>query len=394
MIKEKGPWGTIQALGIPLANTDGTLPDQAKRLGDFKWFFDNFSESNLVKFLNSCNLSVAQRKILLDKNFLAVTASNCIISPPQEIVYSLDSRSRGQIYAMLAQSPENYSQCCPFRFSTNNFEARLRNAGLTVPDIRLLKNLIYNDSHTECFCDLELARELISPEEFTRLTETIYQIPVYRLSLMVKPDSDVDALANYWGKGGREDIVRPLLMALTKVPEGTGINISFLLPSFPRLRLFTYPETWHDPEIESEDCTFSSMNFFNDKPDTNFFNPNHLAQVLPVEYEPVRGKPTFGDVIAVMSPNEQVIHMCVYIAGDFVFTKNGLNSGSPWAFMQLSDVYVAYCQPGWTHVEIFRRKDLTPPSSSMPNATGHALPSGTTNQPAKDDVTKPVSVRS
>jgi hypothetical protein len=34
--------------------------------------------------------------------------------------------------------------------------------------------------------------------------------------------------------------------------------------------------------------------------------------------------------------------MCVYIADDFVFTKNGVGRSQPWVFMKLSDVNTMY----------------------------------------------------
>jgi hypothetical protein len=361
MIQEKGPWGVIQALGLPLADADGELPDQSERLQKPRWVFDHFSADALTAFLNTCDLSSAQRSVLLDRKFWTITASSCVVSPPEEIVLALNSRCREQIYSVLARSPANYPQRFPFRFPLNGFAARLQGGGLAAADVAQLKRLSYIDAGTVCFSDLDLAEHLISPGQFKNLVGTIYEIPVYRLSLQITPDSNVDALAGYWGKGSREGLVKPLLTALTKVPEGTGINISFLLPPFARLRLYTYPDSWHNPEMADEDCTFSSMNFFNENPDTNFFNPDYTARTIHSTYIPIRGQPTFGDVIAIMGTNEKVIHMCVYIAGDFVFTKNGVNPEAPWVFMQLPDVYLAYCKPAnSTHVEIFRRKELAP----------------------------------
>ena len=337
-----GPWGEIDALGFPLANCDGKIPDQAERLKEPRWVFEKFSEVELTTFLKSCDLTRAQKRILLNRDSWTVLPGACVIYPPQHLVWSLSSRSRRQIYSMLARSPANYCQRFPFRFPLNGFDSRLKSGGLAAQDVERLKRFTYIDGGTVCFTDLELAECILAPAQFKKLVETIYQIPVYRLRLRVSPDSDVEELVRYWGKGGREKLVEPLLKALTKVPEGAALNISALLPPFARLRLYTYPASWNDPDAASMDCMFSSMNFFRTTPDTNLFDRAYAQEVLASDYVPVDGRPTFGDLITVADAKDKIVHMCVYIAGDFVFTKNGFNLEEPWVLMRMSDIRLLY----------------------------------------------------
>ena len=124
--------------------------------------------------------------------------------------------------------------------------------------------LTYTNSGRICFTDLHTAREVLTPDGFEELTETLYEIPAFTLRLHVTPSTDVKALVNYWGKGAREKRIKPLLTALAKVPGGSAISVSYLLPPFARLRLYTYPDAWDDPTASSQDCFFTSMNFFNE----------------------------------------------------------------------------------------------------------------------------------
>ena len=61
------------------------------------------------------------------------------------------------------------------------------------------------------------------------------------VQLRVKPQTDVEALATYWGQGRRSKDVRPLLQSLVRVPGGATIDIVHLLPPLPRALLYTYP---------------------------------------------------------------------------------------------------------------------------------------------------------
>ena len=71
----------------------------------------------------------------------------------------------------------------------------------------------------------------------------------------------------------------PLLLVLLSVPHaapgGAAVNISYLMPTFARLRLYTYPDSWNDPDTSKQDCFFTTMNFFNETPDTNFFDAGY-----------------------------------------------------------------------------------------------------------------------
>src|SRR4051794_4727253 len=61
------PSGRIEAVEIPLANTDGVFPDREQRLAHPKWFFENLSESRLARYFNSCDLRPQELRMLLDK---------------------------------------------------------------------------------------------------------------------------------------------------------------------------------------------------------------------------------------------------------------------------------------------------------------------------------------
>src|SRR5262245_41398376 len=48
------PWGSLEAVEIPLANPDGVIPDPDQRLQKPKWFFEGYSETRLERFFRSC----------------------------------------------------------------------------------------------------------------------------------------------------------------------------------------------------------------------------------------------------------------------------------------------------------------------------------------------------
>jgi hypothetical protein len=254
----------------------------------------------------------------------------------------LNSASRRKIYSVLAQSPANFAQCAPFRFVPGTFLDFLVESGLTSRNVARISRLAYASSGITCFADLAAVQAVLSQTEFEKLVGALYETPALALRLHVTPDSDIDALARYWGKSGRESIIKPLLKALGKVPGGASINVSLLLPPFARDRLYTYPVSWNNPDAEREDCFFTAMNFFNESTDTNFLDANYTQTVLNAEFEPATGRPTYGDLVAVRNSTGGIVHMCVFVAKNVVFTKNGVNGAQPWVLMRMNDMLRIY----------------------------------------------------
>jgi hypothetical protein len=352
--------GKIEAIEIPLANTDGIFPDREQRLAHPKWFFENLSESQLTRYLKSCDLRPEELRMLLDKSTWIVLTNGVEVSPPEQLIWSLKPQTRQQLYSALSRSAANFPQCFPFRFPLNGFDERFRRSNLPLEEIEKIKRLSYTDSGCVCFTDLASLKPVLSPGEFNDVIETLYQVPAYILRLHVTPDSDIEALVQYWGKGGREKLIAPLLNSLAKVPGGGSFNISYFLPEFARLRLYTYPYAWSDPSVSKQDCFFTSMNFFNTKPNTNFLDRAYTARVLQNEYVRVEQRPSFGDVVALSSSAGDIFHTCVYIADDFVFTKNGVDPEQPWVLMKIVDMLMLYYPTDRSgHISFLRRRDLS-----------------------------------
>jgi hypothetical protein len=339
------PWGRIEGFEIPFANPNGVYPDSEERRQRPTWFFENATEQSVERFIGSCDLPRVHKKYLLDKRNWKVTSNGCAITPPDQLLWFLTPQGREQIYTVLGKWPVNYPQALPFRFSDKGFDLRLRSSGLPTARRQMVERLTYRKWGELCFSDLEAAEDLLAPAEFQSLLEALYAIPAYALRLHVDSGSDVTALANYWGKGGRAKRLAPLLKALAKVPGGESINVASLLPQFAQMRLYTYPDAWKDPTGTNQDCFFSALNFFNETADTNFLDPGYVQKVLDSEYAPVNDNPSFGDLMVLINPELHPVHACVFIAENFVFTKNGLNPGQPWVLMRLPDILPTYFAP-------------------------------------------------
>jgi hypothetical protein len=257
----------------------------------------------------------------------------------------------------LRRSPSNDYLHTPLRLPAERFERWLADTALPDDKIKLLRQLVIPEEDVLCFYDGLLMEWLCSPEEKKNLAQAISQTSALVVKLRVNPGSNLNALEQYWARGARGKLMRPFLESLARVPNGTTVNISFFFPTFARLRLYTYPDRTKAMAAR-KDCFYTAMNFFNESPDYRFLNSDQIQAALNQDYTQVQSDWTFGDVILLKDASNFAVHMCVYIADQVVFTKNGANLISPWVLMRTSDMLREYRSEKDLTVVVYRKKSV------------------------------------
>ena len=352
------PWGELKIQRIPLEKSDFVFLDRAMRLKTPAWHFENFSPPQLVSFLESCNLSPSVHDDLLQTNRWIALSNACDISPSHDLILKLNPAERARLFAVLGRSETNYAQRWPFRMPLNGFDERFACANLPKAKLELVRSLTYTNGNQLCFCNFGTLKAFVTDDEFNEIVEALYAVPAVLVRVHVTPDSDVNALVKYWGRGGREQRIRPLIESVAHMPAGEDLNVSFLLPQFARVRLYVFPDPDGDVTEAKTDCFYTAFNFFSAKADDRFLDPQVRRQTLQNEYAPIRGQPLLGDLVTLINRKGNIFHVAVYIAQDIVFTKNGENYLQPWVLMRMDDLLAFYGTEVPVRMIIYRRKDL------------------------------------
>jgi hypothetical protein len=184
------------------------------------------------------------------------------------------------------------------------------------------------------------------------------------LRIHLKPDADVTALAKYWGKGARATDARTLFESLSKAPGGSWVNVITVIPPVPSSRLYTYPTELDNPlngPPHVRDCHWTTFNFFRGSQEMDV-DPQYVLNELKNNYAPAAGDPRYGDVVLFAKPEGQIVHSCIYLADDIVFTKNGATNISPWMLSTIQDLRMRYTfevpEGQKLAVSFYRHKDL------------------------------------
>ena len=352
-------WGHLEFDDFSLEQPEDALPDCTRPLEIPAWFFENFSAAQLTELFNTCALTGAQKTALLDTAKWRITTGGVALTPSREVIFGLSHAARPRIYDELERSEVNLAYRYPYRFRRDGFEEWFAGCNFPAEKLELLRRLTYTNAGALCLADLPALQPIFSTNEFRALFGAIYMEPTVLARLWVTPDSDINMLAAYWGRGGRVGKIKPLLKSLAKVPGGGHVNISYLLPTFARLRLYTFSPPAPDTDPAREDCFWTALNFFNEKPDIRLDDRDFIFKTLQSDYAETREAATYGDLVLLLDAAGKTIHVCVYLAEDIVFTKNGADYLQPRVLMKMPDMLARYASNTPNKIFTLRPKKKT-----------------------------------
>ena len=238
------------------------------------------------------------------------------------------------------------------------FDERFADCSMSAPALETFKQLLYSDGGTLCFADGAVAQQRMAMVDFRALVKALYREPTFLMRLRVTAETDIDKLLAYWADCGCSRDLKPLFESLARVPGGGSINVEHLLPPFARLRLYTHGPMATEALKSRMNCFWTALNFFNEQPDAQYLDTRSVLNTLQRDYYAPDGPRKFGDLICLMDSSNHPAHICVYIADDVVFTKNGVDDRQPWVLLRLADMIVEYpSRPPYRVVTLRRKKE-------------------------------------
>ena len=351
-----GPWGELKTSNIQLERPKEYVAYEVMTNAPPAWVFGGMTPERARELMLHSGLTAAQAQAALAPEKISVTASNTTVYPDDTLLLALTPEVRGKFYHELAAFSQNRYIAYPFCFPQNSFETIVADGRLSPPVMKLVKSLLYQRGGQPCFSDFELVmRRIASQDERVSLMQALSRQSAVLVRLKISPATDIEKMVNYWGaaSGVLTKDIRPLMDSLKRLPEGGTMSLLYFLPPFARERLYNFPLP-PQPGEPRMDCHWTTMNFFNDAPDTRFSDEKYTVQYIKNNYHQVAKATAYGDRVFLLDEKNNAIHSAVYIADDIVFTKNGDNYMQPWMLMHLKDLLATY--PPGVRVMAFRNR--------------------------------------
>ena len=339
-----GPWGNLESLPLYIEPPEEYLPVKHRlEESGLAWKFAGYTPALLSALFDLGDFNSDQKTELLDQSKWAVSNDGIVINPSSDLIISLSPHSRKVIYGVLAQIPGNAVRNNRSYFPANKFDEYFAKSGLSPDIVELVRKLSFPHGSLLFFCDAPLVlSKLDNYQDKLRLMKVLTRKSTLLLKVHIMPDTDINALVDYWSKGAPAKDIKPILQSLADVPGGARMGIGKFFPRLPRESLYTFPYPSQDPAAVNKDCHWTALNFFNDPPDARYTDINAVKQRLTGDYYPVPSDLRYGDILELVRPNGDAIHSCVFIADNVVYTKNSAQPTEPFMLMTIPDMLDAF----------------------------------------------------
>ena len=339
-----GPWGELLLREISLERPVEYLTEEVASPQPEVWTFNGLKPDAVKALFMKNGLTEVQAAAALRPEACRETAAGTQLTPSGEFMLSLTSENRRKLFPQLAGYNINLYLDYPYIFPSETIESIYTDSRLNPDDLALLKRLVYPNGDAQQLADYQfLLNQIPTADRRVALTRALSRQSAVLARLVVKPDTDIDKVAAYWGNMPNIHFtdIRPLLESLKQLPEGGNISLLYLLPKFARDRLYTFPLP-PQPGEPTMDCHWTTFNFSNETPDNRFNDPNFAVQYIQKNYYQIAAPSLYGDVLLLMNNKNEIKHSAVYLADDLVFTKNGNNYRQLWMLMRISDLLATY----------------------------------------------------
>jgi hypothetical protein len=357
-IKNSPAWGQLVVRALDLEQPEEYVAYEITTNKVASWTFEGMSPDEARATMQSSGVAAGD----IDRAMQTVSyaASNTVVTPDEQLVFSLSPQTRASLYGVLGRFPANQLIHFPFCFPGDAFEAQFDKSRISPETYSLVKKMLYRRGDAQCFSDLEILLQHTTNEtERLQLVKALSHQSALLVGIHVWPDTDIDKLIGYWAlpSGVRLINVRSLLESLQRRTNGGSASILYFLPPFARERLYTYPlpSQLGDPAV---DCHWTTMNFFNETPDNRFSDPSYTVAYLQSHYYKIAKPTAYGDRLFLLDKSGNAIHSAVYLADDIVFTKNGNNFAQPWMLMHLKDLLAEFTTDVAPTIAVYRDKNL------------------------------------
>src|ERR1035437_3914102 len=309
-----GPWGELLTQNIKLERPAEYISAEVKNPDPEAWNFNGLNLAQVTERLIANGLTKEEVEAQLTPKRVATHGATTVFTPDEDFLLSLKPETRQKLYGGLYGMGVDTYVDFPFIFPKDSIETIYADARLHPEDVVLLKQLVYPAANAVRLTDYNLLlRKIPTAERRALMAKVLSLQPAVLARLCVRPDSDIDKIAAYWGnmENVRFTDMRPMLEALKGLPNGGTMSLMYFLPPFARSRLYTYPLP-PQPGDPVMDCHWSTFNFGNLQADNRYNNAEYTVEYIRKNFYRIDAPSIYGDLLLFANDRSEIKHSAVY----------------------------------------------------------------------------------
>lgn len=355
-----GPWGRLSYYYFYLEAPDYVVQQFPLPNSTTKWVFDVEGFERVAPMFLRAGMRQKDVDAMLTPRRVVKDARYAYVFPTTTELEDMSRETRAKIYKELAKHPANVFHHSPVFFLADSVEEWARDSSLPEHIVEKISSLSYRAGSALVFSDIPLLiSQAQSVEQARLIMQKLTRVRTLMAQLELSKEDSIPDLLNYWstGLGLRRKEIEPLMNAIVRTEGVSHLDMLHLLPPLPRKLLYTYPDLSYATEGRMPDCHWTSLNFFNLKPQQYLLDTRLATSLVKQDFDKVEPPYRYGDVLMFISPDGRAVHSATYLADDIMFSKNGSNMLAPWLLMRLTDLEKLYdVDPEKTHIVGFRHK--------------------------------------
>jgi hypothetical protein len=361
-IAPEGPWGQLEFYEVPLEFPTEILSSFVIPSQYVEWVFEAATHEEMDSILLVAGLTSAEISTTFTGCNFIQDEDILRVYPTDEAVLSMPLETRTKLYRLLSQYSRNRFYRRPVYINQQNLSDWFRGSNVDRDSITDVSMLAYPTPNGQGFYLSDVAytlRRATSALEERELLQGLLRSSGLIVRLRLSRESLTPGIADYWTAGYKNKAVMPLLESVVTQNDGSTIDIAHLIPSLPRQYLNQFPDTQDGADGRLPDWFWTCYNFFRSTPRAVYADSPDRDRLILKEFEPALPLNQFGDLL-LLNSGGRIIHGCIYIAADIVYTKNSPDIYSPWIFMRIEDVVGYHDVLGDVTISTFRKRTPLP----------------------------------
>lgn len=354
----KGPWGNLEYYETALQCPDEFLSTIRVPSQLTEWVFEATNQDELLDILNRSGLSKEESAALISSSTILYDSEIIRVFPSEDTVLKMAPSTRSNLYSLLALYEQNQFYRRPVYIGESNLSRWFRGTGVARPIIEDIAQLAYPTRNGQGFYLSDIAftlRNTTNAAEERHLFQALLRRKALIVRLRPGTLESSPAIAAYWSADYKNKEVLPLLESVVHSNQGGTIDVAHLLPPIPRQYLNIFPALSDGLSGRFPDWFWTCYNFFRFTPRPVFADSPERDSLVLREFNETAPPYQFGDMIFLNSGGK-VIHGCIYIAEEIVYTKNGPDVFSPWVLMRIQDVVGYHDRIGDASLSAYRKR--------------------------------------